>query len=163
MTVLKSGHKVFQHPCSLLLATDGEEHSLRAEEWSFNLATTLDIPLTILHVQDPYLKQFYNEIYAQGRREYLEHVDTELESIARDLKQRLESTAHQAGIPCSFIVRNGDPLTEIVAEVRHGDYDLIIVGGKRLSGIKAFRSWNLPARPARQIGTVSIMTVRSAR
>ncbi len=152
---------MFRHPCSLLLATDGEKHSLRAEEWSFNLATTLDIPLTILHVKDPYLKQFYNEIYAQGRREYLDHVDMELEAIARELEQRLISTARKAGIRCAFISRHGDPLTEIIAEVRHGNYDLLVVGGKRLSGISAFRSWNLPARLARRMGSVSIMTVRS--
>ena len=39
--------------------------------------------LDLVHIRDPYLKQFSTEIYAQGREEYLEHVQQCLEEMAR--------------------------------------------------------------------------------
>ncbi len=148
------------HPSSILLATDGKSHSKRAEEWTFAIAEKFDIPLTVLHVRDPYLKQFYNEIYAQGRREYLEHVDRELLEAAEDIREDIEQRLSERDLSFSFIIRYGDPLDEIIAEVTTGSYDLLVVGGKRLYGIRAFRSWNLPARLTGKLGTVSVMIVR---
>ena len=59
----------------ILIAVDGESHTNSAIAEAARLARALDRPVAILHVEDPYLKQFSNEIYAQGREEYLEHVD----------------------------------------------------------------------------------------
>lgn len=150
-----------EHPSRILLATDGKSHSRRAEEWAFSMTGAFDTSLTVLHVMDNYLKQFYNEIYAQGRREYLEHVDHELAEAAGKIARDIGSRVRHAGLSCCFKERCGDPLEEIIAELSSGDYDLLVVGGKRLSGMTAFRSWNLPARLAGKIGTVSIMVVRS--
>lgn len=148
------------HPASILLATDGKPHSRRAEEWTFGIASTFRIPLTILHVRDSYLKQFYNEIYAQGRQEYLDHVDRELfvaaEKILSDIGVRLAVL----GLECDFRVRYGDPLDEIMAEVSGRNYELVVVGGKRLSGIRRFCSWNLPARLQTKLVSASLLIVR---
>jgi len=160
LTELRGYIEAVNHPSSILFATDGKPHSLRAEEWAIEMVRSFNIPLTVLHVKDAYLKQFYNEIYAQGRKEYLEHVDKELmeaeEAIRSDIVQRLS----HLGLSYSFRVRYGDPLDEIIAEISGGDYDLLVLGGKRLSGMRAFRSWNLPARLSARLGTVSIMIVR---
>jgi len=147
-------------PASILLATDGGPHSRKAEEWAFGIVKMLGIPLTVLHIRDPYLKQFYNEIYAQGRKEYLEHVDRELLSAAREIQSDIAQRLADLGLSFNFILRYGDPLEEIVAEISSGDYDLLVVGGKKLVGIRAYRSWNLPARLSRKLGTASLMIVR---
>ncbi len=151
------------NPTSILLATDGKPHSHRAEEWAFSIGEKFAIPLTVLHVRDPYLKQFYNEIYAQGRKEYLEHVDRELLEAAEEIRKDIEKRLSGRDLSFSFMVRYGDPLDEIIAEVSTGDYDLLIVGGKQLYGFRAFRSWNLPARLTARLGTVSVMIIREEK
>ncbi len=128
----------------------------------FDLCARLGQSVSVLHVQDPYLKQFYNEIYAQGRKEYLEHVDSELLRLSDALRVRIENRCRELGISCRFVVRHGDPLDEIITEVRQGGYDLVVTGGKRLSGLRAFRSWNLPARLASRLGDVSLFIVRES-
>ncbi len=151
------------HPDSILLATDGKPHSCRAEEWAFGIVRAFDIPLTVLHVRDPYLKQFYNEIYAQGRQQYIDHVDSELEKACEEIRANIDTRAQLYRIEYRFMERYGDPAEEIIAEVSEGDYDLLVVGGKRLSGLKAFRSWNLPARLSARLGSVSLLIVRETK
>ncbi len=63
-------------PGRILLAVDGEPHTDEAVCWAVDLALGLGVTLNPVHIRDPYLKQFSNEIYAQGREEYLEHVAT---------------------------------------------------------------------------------------
>ncbi len=145
---------------SILLCTDGKSHSRRAEEWAFRLASEFRASLTVLHVRDIFLKQFYNEIYAQGRREYLEHVDAELVREAEAVKVHISKCCLANDIACHFRVRYGEPLEEILDEVEKGGYDLVVVGGKKLRGIRAFRSWNLPARLSSRLGDTSILIVR---
>jgi len=158
LTYTVSKHSM--HPGSILFATDGKPHSCRAEEWTFGMARAFDIPLTVLHVRDPYLKQFYNEIYAQGRQQYLDHIDVELEKACEQIRARIDRRAQSYGIGYRFMERYGDPAEEIIAEVSEGDYDLLVVGGKKLSGLRAFCSWNLPARLSARLGSVSLLIVR---
>ena len=69
-------------PHCIVLAVDGEPHTLEAVCWAVDLALGLGAALNPVHIRDPYLKQFSNEIYAQGREEYLEHVQRCLEEKA---------------------------------------------------------------------------------
>ncbi len=102
--------------------------------------------VTAIHVIDPYLKQFYNEIYAQGRREYLLHVDECLETEAAKIEKDLKNLFECEVSAFSFIKVYGEPEGEILKEMEKGSYDMLITGGKVLSGIKKITSWNLPSR-----------------
>ena len=75
----------------ILLGADGEPHTDEAVRWSLDLAIGLGLKLNAIHVRDPYLKQFYNEIYAQGREEYLDHVQDCLEEKARRASAAFEA------------------------------------------------------------------------
>ncbi|RUM90736.1 MAG: hypothetical protein DSZ23_01895 [Thermodesulfatator sp.] len=131
---------------NILLATDGQEHTLKATEICLDLALACKARVTAIHVIDPYLKQFYNEIYAQGRKEYLEHVDRCLETDSEKIEKELRTMFEQKVPGFLFVKSFGDPEKEIITELKKGRYDLLITGGKILSGITKIKSWNLPAR-----------------
>lgn len=150
--------KVFS---SILLATDGQKHTLRAMETCSRIAEAFSASVTALHVLDPYLKQFYNDIYAQGRREYLEHVEECIRKGASSVEEETMAYFRGRGQDCRFITRYGDPEEEIVKEVQEGDYDLLILGGKVLTGLNRIRSWNLPTKIERRGLQVPILIVRS--
>jgi nucleotide-binding universal stress UspA family protein len=145
---------------SLLMLTDGEHHSRQAMSWAFATAKAARIPLTILHVIDPYLKQFYNEIYSQGRKEYLEHVETEIRKHADTLQQQITEDADRWEVRPEILTPYGDAFKEISRVIKNGRYGLVIAGGKKVVGISAFRSWNLPAKLAAKLPDQSIIIIR---
>ncbi len=130
-------------------------------EASLELSRAFSASITILHVMDPYLKQFYNDIYAQGRREYLEHVDDCLKKGADLVRAESLGYFKKRGADTRFITRYGDPHDEIIKEAQTGAYDLLILGGKVLSGLTRFRSWNLPSKIERAGLEIPVMIVRS--
>ena len=81
-------------PGRILLAVDGEPQTDEAMCWALDLALGLGVPLNLVHIRDPYLKQFYNEIYSQGREEYLEYVQQCLEEKAQMARSSFESTVN---------------------------------------------------------------------
>ncbi len=148
---------MFRH---ILLAADGEEHTQKAINCCLEIAKKFRSRVTAIHVMDPYLKQFYNEIYAQGRKQYLDHVDTCLRSEAGELEKALD-TAFKPGISSfSFITSYGDPEEEILTELEKNSYDLLITGGKILSGIRKLTSWNLPTRLEMKSPGVPVLVCR---
>lgn len=130
----------------ILVCLDGEEHSRRAEEYAIFLARATKAHLTALHVEDPYLKQFHHEIYAQGRREYVAYVDNLLRDRAARILEDFRRSAQAAGIDYTAKARHGPPLEEIIKELQETRYDLIVVGGKQLHGLDKFKSGNLPGK-----------------
>jgi nucleotide-binding universal stress UspA family protein len=149
-------------PRTMLICIDGESHTDKAIEWTLNIAKLTGAELTALHVRDTYLRQFYNEIYAQGRREYLDHVDQETLRHSSQAFSLFSQKAEERGVVYTEVVRTGDPLEEIVEELAEGSYDLVVVGGKPLKGIGAFKSRNLPAKLASRTRKGAILIIRSA-
>jgi hypothetical protein len=146
---------------SVLVLTDGQKHSEKAVRWAC-LAASLypHLELTILHVKDPYLKQFYNEIYSQGRRQYLEHVENELQKQAQTTLQEARKIADSCSVTPRIVVRYGEPFREIGAEIEKGVYDCVVTGGRKLSGIGAFKSCDLPSKLAVRHKSVSFVILR---
>ena len=130
----------------ILLALDGEPHTDAAVSWALELADKLGTPITAIHVQDHYLKQFHNDIYAQGREEYLEHLDHCLASTAADVIARFEAAAEKTSVYWSVKVRAGDPVDELMAELDAQEYSMIVLGQKNRHGLAAWRSRNLPSK-----------------
>jgi nucleotide-binding universal stress UspA family protein len=121
--------------------------------------------LTVLHIRDMYLKKFYNEIYAQGRREYLAHVNNEIQKHAFKTFLRFKHKAQKAGVeykqkeePCE---PQDDPSGIILKEFKNGGHDLIVVGGKRLTGITTIKSKNIPAKLAARIKERALLIIRA--
>ncbi len=108
--------------------------------------------VTALHVVDPWLKQFHNEIYAQGRRRYLEYVEECLEEAAERVRREFGEMCRARGLHAECKFRRGEPMEEILDEVRVTAPDLLMTGSKRLSAWARFRSGNLPLRLRKRVG-----------
>ena len=136
----------------ILVCIDGEPHTKRAIERAISLGLSRSAEVTALHVIDPWLKQFYNEIHAQGRKQYLEYVDARLQENAERVHMDFGEMCLAEGLKAGFHVRYGEPMTEILEEVRHAAPDLLITGSKPLTIWGRFRSRNLPRRLSKKVG-----------
>jgi hypothetical protein len=112
-----------------------------------------------VHVRDPYLKQFHNDIYAQGRLEYLEHVDACLSAIADEADRAFCTEAAAAGVSHTVKVLDGDPIEELIREANRGLYGLVIVGKRPRKGLAAWRSRDLPGKLAAALNGVPFLSV----
>jgi nucleotide-binding universal stress UspA family protein len=155
-----AGPEIFCPWSSILFLTDGEEHSEGALRWVLACASFSRASLSVLHVIDPYLKQFYNEIYSQGRREYLEHVESEIRGHGEKTLAEVMETAGAMAVEINAFTRYGDPLEEACQEAQQGGYDLLVTGGKKLSGLKAFKSGDMPSRLVSRLPALSIIIIR---
>ncbi len=144
----------------ILVCIDAERHSKSAMQRAIFLGLSLPADVTALHVIDPWLKKFYNELYSQGRRRYLEYVDECLQAEAEQVQKEFNGMCLAEGLEARFKVRHGEPMTEILEEVRQVAPDLLITGSKQLNAWGRFRSGNLPFRLKQQVGRqVSMISI----
>ena len=101
----------------VLVCIDGEPHTTRAIEHAISLGLSRPAEVTALHVVDPWLKQFYNEIYAQGRKQYLEYVDACLQENAERVRKDFGEMSLAKGLKAGFTVRYGTGPRKYLAEV----------------------------------------------
>ncbi len=145
---------------AILLAVDGEPHTDAAVQWAIELAVHLRRQLVAVHVKDPYLKQFYNEIYAQGRQAYLDHVDDCLETVARQAIARFEAAVGKAVPNWRVKTLSGDPLEELCQEVQCGQYELLVMGRRiKRKRFDNWRSRNLPRKLMEEIQAIPVLIV----
>jgi len=137
----------------ILVCLDGEPHTRGAIERAIELARAESAELVGLHVIDEWLRQFSSEIYAQGRKEYLEWVDQCLEEKASTVRESFVARCHAHDVTARFVLRHGDRTAEIFAVVHELTPDLVITGGKDLTRWERFRSGKLPERLRRVVGS----------
>jgi nucleotide-binding universal stress UspA family protein len=144
----------------ILVCIDGEPHSKGAIQWAIRLGLSLPAEVTALHVIDPYLKKFYNELYSQGRKRYLEYVDESLQGAADQARREFTESCQTQGLEARVKVRHGEPLQEILEELRQTVPHLLITGGKQLNAWGRFRSRSLPFRLQKKADTpISMLSV----
>jgi len=132
---------------NIILCIDGEEWTEKAADYAIEISRAFKAKLTALHVINPYLKKFADEIYAVGRREYCNHIDKELRKEAEAVISGFKAKADSAGLAYNVIVRYGPPEEEIIKEVSDNSYDLLVLGAKPINTLKAkIRSFNLPRK-----------------
>lgn len=143
----------------IIVCTDGEPHSQHAIQRAIFLGLSLPAEVTALHVIDPWLKKFYNELYSQGRKEYLDYVDERLQADAERAHREFDRMCVAEGLQARFKIRHGEPIEEILQEVRQRTPDLLITGSKPLNVWGRFRSGNLPLRLKKKISKHASKTV----
>ena len=141
----------------ILVCIDGEPHTGGAIERAISMGLSRPAEVTALHVVDPWLKQFYNEIYAQGRKQYLDYVDGCLRENAERARREFDGMCRAEGLRAGFKVRHGEPIAEILEEVRREPPDLLITGRKPLNAWGRFRSRNLPLELKSRVGGLTSM------
>jgi nucleotide-binding universal stress UspA family protein len=123
----------------ILYSTDLSENSKFAFSYAASLANRYDAAITILHVlkdAKPTAESLVTNVLGAERwKELLDRSKTEL---MEKLRHRLESFCEEtkSALPaCPFMVKEvivkiGDPVEEIMAEVEKNDYDLVIMGAR---------------------------------
>ena len=146
-------------PPAILLAVDGEPHTDAAVDWALDLARDRGLSVTAVHIKDPYLKQFENEIYAQGREEYLDHVEACLVETAHEVTDAFCSLASERGVPHRAKVLAGAPRDRLIAEAEAGDYAVVVLGRKQQRGFSAWRSGRLSLALAARVTHIPVVLV----
>ncbi len=132
---------------TILLCTDGEEHTRKAEDLALSLAGRFQARLVGLFVVDPFLQKFTHEIYAVGREACREHLDRALREEGDKALDALGEKCRAAGIKFEAKIRCGPPEEEILAEIREHRYDLLIMGARLLKTWRErWESVNLPQK-----------------
>ena len=139
---------------TLLVALDGSNHSLKAVDYTSEIAAALKAKVIILNVVK-------SQEFPEGLREYakLEHVtgtDMEvLKKIAGHLVADAERRAKEKGVDDIVgEVEEGPVARTIIARAQHHNVDMIVVGSRGLGNIEATLSWWRLA-PCRAPGHVS--------
>ena len=146
-------------PGKILLAIDGEPHTAAAVGWALRLAEALPTRLVAVHVADPYLEQFADELYAQGRQAYRDHVERCLAQIAAQAVAAFVRVAKKHTVGCEAKVRRGALSQELMAEFTEGDYGLLVLGKRRLTGIRRRLSRDLARQMAKRLPEMPILVV----
>lgn len=104
---------------TLLLATDGSEHSMVAMSQAFNLASACSTKIVALSVVDA------NQEYASLAPELVEKASAKV----RDILDGVKAAAEKAGLNCETVAHTGeDPAHIIIEEAEKVGADMIIMG-----------------------------------
>jgi nucleotide-binding universal stress UspA family protein len=132
---------------NIIVCIDGEKWTEKAMTYAMEITRAFNGKLTALHVINPYLKKFADEIYAVGRIEYCNYIDKELRKEAENIISGFKAMANSIGLPYNVIVRYGPPEEEIIKETLENAYDLLVLGAKPLNAFKnRIGSFNLPMK-----------------
>jgi len=104
---------------TLLLATDGSEHSMAAMGQAFNLASACSTKIYALSVVDA------NQEYASLAPQLVEKASVK----AREILEGVKAAAEKQGLNCETMARTGeDPAHFIIEEAEKVGADMIIMG-----------------------------------
>jgi nucleotide-binding universal stress UspA family protein len=137
----------------ILLCIDGEPHTESAIAAALELVRACNGSLDALYVVDPYLKKFTTEIYAVNRDACRDHLDSSLLAEGEAALDDLVARAGAANIGIGRLVEHGPPDEVIPRRAADGNYDLVVLGGKRFHGrLERWTSRDLPGRLDGKLG-----------
>jgi nucleotide-binding universal stress UspA family protein len=140
----------------VLYATDFSSASRRAFTTALTLAKSLGAKLTIMYAVAP--------IVVTVPEQYLDAVTLDqlqkqaLQWSERQLK-RLGDRARKAGVSAATLLREGDPVAEIVRASRSGRADLVVLGTHGRRGLPKFFLGSVAERIVRT-APCPVLTVR---
>ena len=132
-------------PGVILVAVDGSTTSVRAAAWAGGLARRQGSRLLCIYVATrPALAGLALTV---GTDMTLER---DLDQVAAELGEELRDNAARYNVPLEYVVRPGDPVTEIVRIADEVKVDAVVVGASTQAG-------------HRLIGSVAVRLVRMGR
>lgn len=131
----------------ILLCVDGEEQTDKAEDFAIGIAKSAPALICAVHVVNPALKKFADELYAVGRDEYRDYIDKALRDEGNTALERFERKAYDKEVQVVSKMRYGSPEEEILHEIEEGDYDMAVMGSRLPADWRSrFVSHNLPEK-----------------
>jgi len=123
---------------TILLPTDGSEHSRKALDHAVRLAQPLDASIHALSIASE---------YASGQRQ--DQLRSDPEDEARDALAEAEDAAQRANVEFTGAVREGVTHEEILESVDAHDIDMIVMGTHGRSGLKRALSGSVAEKTLR--------------
>ena len=145
----------------ILLAINGSETSLAAENHALHLAARFQAKLTVVHVQDGRwahygeVDQLMSEV---SKEQFISHVNTSNDQTTRHVFGNFSRKADKQGVAYEEVVASGAPEQEIVALAANASADLLVIG----RGTRSAARFVLPAGIAAKIAKNSPCSVFTA-
>ncbi len=114
-----------------LLAVDGSEYSKKAAEKAMELAVSTTVGVTVLNVvnEQIVMPTWHDpEISDMIRNKSFEE--------AEDLVNKIKEDLVKNGVKVNTVIKHGNVAEEICNEASSGEYEMIIMGNRGLSGIQ---------------------------
>lgn len=121
----------------ILLAIDGSETSMKASEETIKLAKVFNVEVVIFSVVYEPPNYYYHEGISDHDINQILEKNLQYRVAACETLITAEADKFKAAnINVSTKVVTGRPSDEIIEEVEKGDYDLVVLGSRGLTGIK---------------------------
>jgi nucleotide-binding universal stress UspA family protein len=132
-------------PGVILVAVDGSTTSVRAAAWAGGLARRQGSRLLCVYVATrPVLAGLALTVGAEMS------LEQDMDQVATELGEEIKASAASYNVPLEYVVRSGDPVTEIVRIADEVKVDAVVVGASTQAG-------------HRLIGSVAVRLVRMGR
>lgn len=119
----------------ILVGLDGSEYSLKALEFAIDLAKKYHSQLVLVHVV---LRQTYAINPPEAGILAGTSIVRELEAEGRAILAKAEETVKAQGLPVEVRLRQGVPAEELLRASVDEKADLLVLGSRGLSQVKAF-------------------------
>ena len=116
---------------TILVPVDGSESSRKALQFAIRLARSAHAKLTLLEVVEEFgpLPGYY-EAAPSGK--------DRVQWISEQRFEKVEPMLEESGIEWDRIVEEGYPADKIIEIADKGNYDMIVIGSRGLSGLSRF-------------------------
>lgn len=142
----------------VLHATDFSSASRRAFSSALAIAKSLNAKLTVVYVLSP-LVPLVPDQYVDA--ETLDRYDRQARQWSRKRLDAAARTAKKAGVKVTTLLRDGDPVEQIVRTARASRTDLIVMGTHGRRGIPKFFLGSVAERVVSR-APCAVMTVRGS-
>jgi nucleotide-binding universal stress UspA family protein len=143
----------------MLVCLGGLGYEVTAETLAMKIAAMTRAEVTLLTVVPPINLDYPEARHVSENWHHLADTDT---LTGKSLRRGLEF-AQQAGLTASVKIRNGNVVEEILAEVKAGNYDLLVMGSPlSANALRQLYTPNVTAEIA-ETDLVPVLTARYAR
>lgn len=112
----------------ILVPVDDSEHSKRAFRYALGLAQTQGAHAALLHCYEHIPMLIAGSAHQEVVQEHVRMAEKLLDPYVKRLRE--------IGVEPALHIKEGSPGEHIVREAASGDYDLIIMGSRGLSGLE---------------------------
>lgn len=120
----------------VIVGVDGSDHSDQAIRLLARLPLPPGTPITVCHVIRPYTPLLGPE-YPPSMWEIMADTQSQQTREAEHLATAAAAGLQQAGLPVEIVLREGDPAAELAQLAEEEGADLIVVGARGISAIRA--------------------------
>jgi nucleotide-binding universal stress UspA family protein len=124
----------------VLVAVDGSDNSLRALDFALDLTEKYAASLTILNVLESMAVTTIPQDPGAISVENLIKFNNDLNKIHEDILRKavLHAKESKPNLTVSAKLRDGNPASQIIAEAKESNCDVIVVGHKGVGKVKEF-------------------------